>query len=113
MGFPGGSDGKESACNVGDPGSTPGLVRSPGEGKGNPLQYSCLGEFHRQRSLVSYRPRGCKELDTTEQLTHPHTHIHVHTHTSSKSVHRLNVKLKTGTEMMAAHFLTFVVCQLK
>ena len=42
-GFPGGSDGKESACNEGDPSSTPGLGRSPGEGNGNPLQYSYLG----------------------------------------------------------------------
>ena len=42
MGFPGGSDGKESACNAGDLGSIPGLGRSPGEGIGNPLQYSCL-----------------------------------------------------------------------
>ena len=42
MGFPGGSDGKASACNAGDPGSIPGLGRSPGEGNGNPLQYSCL-----------------------------------------------------------------------
>ena len=40
--FPGGSDGKDSACNVGDPGSIPGSGRSPGEGNGNPLQYSCL-----------------------------------------------------------------------
>ena len=40
LGFPGGSDGKESACNAGDPGSIPGLGRSPGEGYGNPLQYS-------------------------------------------------------------------------
>ena len=38
-----GSDGKESACNVGYSGSTPGLGRSPREGNGNPLQYSCLG----------------------------------------------------------------------
>ena len=38
----GGSDGKESACNAGDSGLIPGLGRSPGEGKGNPLQYSCL-----------------------------------------------------------------------
>ena len=43
MGFPGGSDGKESACNAGDLGSIPGLGRSPGERNGNPLQYSCLG----------------------------------------------------------------------
>ena len=40
--FPGGSEGKESACNAGDPGSFPGLGRSPGEGNGNQLQYSCL-----------------------------------------------------------------------
>ena len=40
--FPGSSDCKESACNVGDPGSSPGLGRSSGEGNGNPLQYSCL-----------------------------------------------------------------------
>ena len=42
LGFPGGSDCKKSACNAGDPGSVPGLGRSPGEGNGNPLQYSCL-----------------------------------------------------------------------
>ena len=40
--FAGGSDGKASACNEGDPGSIPGLGRSPGEGNGNPLQYSSL-----------------------------------------------------------------------
>ena len=42
VGFPGGSDGKESVCSVGDLGSIPGLGRSPGEGNGNLLQYSCL-----------------------------------------------------------------------
>ena len=42
MGFPGGSDGRESACNVGDPGSIPRLGRSPGKGNDYPLQYSCL-----------------------------------------------------------------------
>jgi len=41
-GFPGGSDGKASAHNVGDPGLISGLGRSPGKGNGNPLQYSCL-----------------------------------------------------------------------
>ena len=41
-GFPGGSNGKASACNAGDPGSIPGLGRSPGEGNGNLLQYPCL-----------------------------------------------------------------------
>ena len=42
LGFPGGSEDKASACNAGDLGSIPGLGRSPGEGNGNPLQYSCL-----------------------------------------------------------------------
>ena len=42
LGFPGGSDGKASACNVGDPGLIPGSGISPGEGNGNPLQHSCL-----------------------------------------------------------------------
>ena len=42
MGFPGGSDGKESACNAGDLGSNPGLGKSPGEGNGYTPQYSCL-----------------------------------------------------------------------
>ena len=43
MGFPGGSDSKESACNAGDQGSIPGSGKSPEEGNGNPLLYSCLG----------------------------------------------------------------------
>ena len=42
QGFPGSSVSKESACSAGDPGSIPGLGRSPGEGNGNPLHYSCL-----------------------------------------------------------------------
>ena len=42
VGFPGGSDSKESACNVGDLGSVPGSGRFPGEGNGNPLRFSCL-----------------------------------------------------------------------
>ena len=63
--FPSGLVGKESACNAGDPGSIPGWGRSPGEGNGNPLQYSCLGKSHGQRSLTGYSPWGRKELDTT------------------------------------------------
>ena len=43
LGFPGGPEGKESTCNVGDPHSIPEWGRSPGEGDGNPLQHSCLG----------------------------------------------------------------------
>ena len=54
--FPGGSDDKESICNVRDLGSIPGLERSPGEGHGNPLQYSCLENPHGQMSLADYSP---------------------------------------------------------
>ena len=43
LGLPDGSDGKDFACNAGDPGSIPGSGRSPGKGNGNPLHYSCLG----------------------------------------------------------------------
>ena len=49
-GFPGGSDGKESTCKAGDLSSIPGLGRSPGEGHGNPLLYSCLEKPHGQRA---------------------------------------------------------------
>ena len=67
--FPRGSDGKESACDVRDLGSIPGLGRSTGGGNGHPLQYSCLENPHGQRSLAGYSPWGHKESDTTEQLS--------------------------------------------
>ena len=76
LGFLGGSDSKESACNARDVGSIPGLGGSPGGGDGNLLQYSCLENPHGQRSLVGYSPWGRKESDMTEQLS-----IHTHTHT--------------------------------
>ena len=69
MGSPGGSDGKESACKAGDAGLIPGLGRSPGEGNGNPLQYSCLENPHGQRSLVGYSPWGHKKSNPTEWLS--------------------------------------------
>ena len=67
-GFTGGSYGKVSACNVGDLGLIPGLGRLPGEGKGNPLQYSCLNNSIDRGAWLGYSPCGCKELDMTEQL---------------------------------------------
>ena len=66
MGFPGGSDSKESTCNVGGLGLIPGSGRTPGGGDDNPLQYSCLENLHGQRSLAGYSPWGRKESDMTE-----------------------------------------------
>ena len=69
IGFPGGSDSKESSCNVGNLGSIPGLTRCPGGEHGNPLQYSCLQNPHGQRNPVGCSPRSHKESDMTEQLS--------------------------------------------
>ena len=66
MGFPGGSDDKESACNAGDLGSVLGSGRSPGEGNGYPLQYSCLENSMNRGGLGGYSPWGRKESDKTE-----------------------------------------------
>ena len=69
MGFPDGSDGKGSVCNAGDPASIPGSGRSPGEGNGNPLQYSCLeNPMDRGAWQATCSPWGHKESDTTERL---------------------------------------------
>ena len=68
MGFPGGSDGKESACNVGELGLIPGSGRSPGEG--NDTHSSTLAwRIPWTESLEGYNPWHHKELDTTEGLT--------------------------------------------
>ena len=66
--FPCGSAGRESACNAGDLGSIPGLGRSPGEGRGYPLQYSGL-----ENSMDYMVHGGRKELDMAEQLLHTHS----------------------------------------
>ena len=63
------SDGTESACNVGNLGLIPGMERSPGEGHGNSLQFSCLENPHGQNSLAGYNAWDCKESDMTEWLS--------------------------------------------
>ena len=70
--FPGDSDSKASAYNAGDPGSSPGSGRSPGEGNGGPLQYSCLENAMDGGRLL--HPWSRKESDMTEQL-----HFHFQT----------------------------------
>ena len=84
-GFPGGSDSKESACNTGNPGLIPGSGRSPGEGNGNPFQYSCLenpmdrGAW--QASVHGHRVGHNWEINQLTLLL-SHTHIYIfYTHT--------------------------------
>ena len=72
MGFPCGSAGKESTCNSRDLGLIPGLGRSPGEEKGNPLQYSGL-ENSMDCILI-----GVAESDTTEQLSLSHMYVYIY-----------------------------------
>ena len=68
MGFPGGLDGKESACSVVDPSSIPESGKSPGEGNDNPLQYPCLENPVDGGAWQAIVHGGHKESDTTERL---------------------------------------------
>ena len=71
LGFPGGSDGKVSACNVGDPGSIPVSGRPPWRRKCQSTPALLPGKSHGRRSLIGYSPWGRKESDTTERLHFP------------------------------------------
>ena len=70
IGFPHSSVDKESACNAGDLGSIPGLGRSPGEGDGNPLQYSCLENPMDRGAWQALQSIGSQESDMTYLLNH-------------------------------------------
>ena len=89
-----GSVGKESTCNAGDLNLIPWLGRSPGEGHGNPLQYSVLENPHGQRSLAGYGPWGCR-------VRHDWVTKHTHTKTSvSKSEESLEAVLITAAKSL-------------
>ena len=99
MGFPCGSAGNESACNVGDLGSIPGLGRSPGEGKGYPLQYSGL-----ENSMDSIVHGVAKSWDMTERLSLFTFSSMVGLRRSSKALPKIKLALKKG------HSYCLVVC---
>ena len=75
---PVGSDGKESACNVGDPDSVPGLGRSPGEGNGNSLQYPCL------KNSMDRGTRPATVYGVAKSQTQLSDWIQTHTHSEKK-----------------------------
>ena len=74
LGFPGGSDGKESACNAGRPGFNPWVGKIPLRREWQPTPVFLPGEFHGQSGPAGYGPWGLKGSDTTEQLTHTRGH---------------------------------------
>ena len=90
--FPGGSDGRESACNARDQGLIPGSRRSPGEGNGYLLQYSCL-EHSMERGAWRATVYGVAESDATEQLTLSFYH---YSYTKSKQRYCKNRKLQAN-----------------
>ena len=96
---PGSLSGKESACNAGDLGLTPGLGRSLRGGHGNSLQCSCLENPHGQRSMVGYSPWGCKELDMTERLSTAAPTRTIFLFQVKISVHIRSLKKQCSTEL--------------
>ena len=111
QGFPGGSVGKESACNVGDLGSIPRLGRSPGGGHGNLLQYSCLENTHEQGSLAGCSPLGHRvrhdwptkhstgnSPNVLQQVT-AETVAHTHPYHRNSAIKRNEVLIHTKTLM--------------
>ena len=95
LSLPGGSDGKESTYNAGDPGdpgSIPGCGRPPGEGNGNHFQYSCLGNPMDRVACWATVHRLTKESDTTEGLTFPVLFFPIHSRVSvtSRLLHHLS-----------------------
>ena len=79
LGLSFGSDGKESAFNVGVPGSIPGWGRCPGEGNGYPLQYSCLENSMPRGTWLATAHGVTKSQTPLSDNTHTHTHTHTHT----------------------------------
>ena len=104
--FSGGSDGKAYAYNAGDLGSIPGPGESPGEGNGNPRQYSCLENPMDGGTWLGYSPWGHKELDTTERLHSKTTKSHIWNRLILWYVSYIPIKLafKKATESLGLYW---------
>ena len=108
--FPGGSDSKASAYNEGDPVSVPGWGRSPGEGNGNPFQFSYLENSMTAEPGGLHSPWSRKEVDMTEYVctrAHAHTHTHTHTHTDNASTGFCPVKADNPFNRVSGLILDF------
>ena len=100
QGFPGGSDGKESACNAGDLDSIPGVRKISWRKAWLPTPVFSLGKFHGPRSLAGYSPWGHKESDTTEQPPHTHTQACFLRHGEACSLQYADVKIRKGSDRL-------------
>ena len=110
MDFPGGSAGKESACNAVAMDSIPGLGSSPGGGNGNPLQYPCLENACGQRSLAGYSPWGHKESDITEPLSTAQLRPHsLDPNYAQKLTKGLKEEVENGTVLVSLLSVTALV----
>ena len=106
FGFPGGLEGKASVCNAGDPSSIPGSGRSPGEGNGNPLQYSCLDRGVWQATVhtvaKSWTELKRMSTDTSNHLPNKPTH-------QPKNMRRASVQKFKGTKSLCMHLCFYSV----
>ena len=98
MGFPGGSDGKESTCKVGDSGSSPGLGRFPGEGNGSPLQYPCQGNPKDNGAWRATVHEVAKSRDTTEGLTRTHMDTKAYTGVERLGLNHIHYRCMYDTD---------------
>ena len=102
--FPGGLDGKESACNAGHLGFIPGSGRSPGEENGNQLQYSCLEDPKDRGIPWNYRVRYDWATHTCARA-HTHTHTHTHFHIHKGAQQRFARALSKTQTKASSHFV--------
>ena len=111
--LPGGSDGKASACNVGDPGWRPGFdprVRKiPWRRKWQSIPALLPRKSHRRRNLIGYSPWDCKESDTIE-LLHFHFHFQWNKYTACHGLacHR---NIKSAVSFLSVYFSVFYLCE--